>query len=70
MDYYEAAKAPLSYPAYFDVDRVIAFCAGDVFTRDDAEYNALLNGPHIWGIYGEKVNTNPTFGKLIEMPAS
>jgi hypothetical protein len=64
VDYYEAAKAPLSYPAYFDVDRVIAFCAGDVFTRDDAEYNALLNGPHIWGIYGEKVNTNPTFGQI------
>lgn len=64
VDYYEAAKAPLSNSAYFDVDRVIAFCAGDVFTRDDAEYNALLNGPHIWGIYGEKVNTNPTFGKI------
>jgi hypothetical protein len=64
VNYYEAAKAPLSYPAYFDVDRVIAFCAGDVLTRDDAEYNALLNGPHIWGIYGEKVNTNPTFGQI------
>jgi len=64
MDYYEAAKAPLSYPAYFDVDRVIAFNAGDVFTRDDAEYNDLLNGPHIWGTYGKKENTNPTFGKI------
>ena len=64
VDYYEAAKAPLSYPAYFDVDRVLAFCAGDVFTRDDAEYNVLLNGPHIWGAYGEKVNTNPTFGQI------
>ena len=62
--YYEAAKAPLSDPAYFDVDRVLAFCAGDVFTRDDAEYNVLLNGPHIWGAYGEKVNTNPTFGQI------
>jgi len=64
VDYYEAAKAPLSYPAYFDVDRFIAFCAGDVFTRDDAEYNALLNGPHIWGTYGKKENTNPTFGQI------